>query len=228
MDAAKGSTERPLLALPIGTPGGPKRTRNDGDPSLLLGLPPDLKDLVVASLGGGDVATLCALLDALSRVSQDLNDTNEDRQLVLSIFRELRRLHVLNVPEAELEDMTASDLRGLLLQRCHEWVDDTSATIVLAEWKAIFEQLYPEPQVEEDYIGSGNEVEPYGMLGEEEWEEWEEFREYFNDGEGRAKLVRAVSHARRNGARGAELRAVMEEVMQAGRTPPPSPYDGPL
>ena len=73
---------------------------------------------------------------------------------------------------------------------------EEAAAIVADQWEAVFIEMYPEPEEPYlDYMGSGNETLPAGMVGEEEYDNWSDVKEYWAEGDGRKSLVQAVYDA---------------------------------
>ena len=90
---------------------------------------------------------------------------------------------------------------------------EEAAAIVADQWEAVFREMYPEPDEPKlVFMGSGNETEPAGMVGEEDYEDWLKAKEYWAEGDGRESLVEAVYEARSNEI--LELRDVIKSVMR--------------
>jgi hypothetical protein len=97
-----------------------------------------------------------------------------------------------------------------------EELRELAAATVDAEREAIFLRVYKEPdEPYDENMGSGNEVEPWGVVGQEEYDGWLDAKEYWGEGAGRDKMVEAVHQARIDGVTEiSELRDVMERVMR--------------
>jgi hypothetical protein len=205
------------LACTVGANGNAKRVRRDEEPNLLTDLPADLKALVVSMVGGGDVATLCDLLDALSRVAPMTEETEtKDRENVMAILNELDRVGVIEFPHRNFETESPETLKRFLMKWCADERDNWVSQFVEANLDTVLKIVLPEPPVPQEvysYDGDFN----YWTEEEETYDEWEETIDYWKM-DGSSSLHDAVYRALSQGVRSPEeLSGVMEQVVRAGR-----------